>query len=66
MTGNFSLAFMTHNIVHQILVHSNNKSKLVRDVGIAYIFGALFYTIVGTFGSIGILGRVSEVDEDKR
>jgi len=31
-------------------------------VGYAYIFGAIFYIIVGVFGSIGILGRDSPIE----
>jgi len=35
-------------------------------VGYAYIFAAFFYIFVGVCGSIGIIGRTSEVLLEKR
>jgi len=58
ITGNFALAFMTHNVVAQITANNVVKKNTSRNVGLAYLVGTLIYFLLGFLGSLGILGRV--------
>jgi len=58
ITGNFALAFMTHNVVAQITASNVVKKNTSRNVGFAYLTGSIIYFLLGFLGSLGVIGRV--------
>ena len=54
--GNFSLAFMVHNAISQIIKTNKVKSNNCRDLAISYTCATGIYGLIGIFGAFGIYG----------